>query len=219
MALTLIPNVSPSSPSSGGAPAGAMMMWPAAAPPTGYLLCDGAAVSRSTYAALFGVIGTSYGAGDSSTTFNLPNLKGRFPVGLDAGQTEFDALGETGGAKTVTLDVTMIPAHTHIQDAHTHVQNSHNHTQDSHNHTQNSFAPRIINSGTAGTVGVQGASAASNANASNAATTATNQAATATNQAATATNQNATATNQNTGGGAAPPNLPPYLALNFIIAY
>jgi microcystin-dependent protein len=192
-------------------------IWLTASAPTGYLLCDGTAVSRTTYATLFAVISTAFGAGDGSATFNLPNLKGRVPVGLDAAQTEFDVMGETGGAKTVTLDATMMPAHTHVQDAHTHVQNSHNHVQDSHNHTQNSFAPRILNSGTAGTVGVQGASAASNANASNAATTATNQVATATNQVATAVNQNATATNQSTGGGLAHANLPPYLVVNYVI--
>lgn len=166
---------------------------------------------------------------------------GRVLVGFDSNDTDFNAAEKTGGAKTHTLVETEIPSHTHTQnshnhtqDAHTHVQDSHNHTQDahthtqnSHNHTQNSFAPRIINSGTAGTVGVQGASGASNANASNSATTATNQAATATNQnatatnqAATATNQNATATNQaatatnqNTGGGQAHNNVQPYITV------
>jgi len=83
------------------------------APPTGWLLCDGTAVSRSTYATLFGIVSTTYGVGDNSTTFNLPNLKGKVPVGLDASQTEFNLLGETGGVKTVTLDVTQIPSHTH----------------------------------------------------------------------------------------------------------
>ena len=67
--------------------------------PDGYLTCDGTAVSRTTYSDLFAVIGTTYGAGDGSTTFNLPNLKGRVPVGLDGTQTEFDTLGETGGSK------------------------------------------------------------------------------------------------------------------------
>lgn len=67
--------------------------------PDGFLLCDGAAVSRTTYADLFAVIGESYGAGDGSNTFNLPDLQGRVPVGLDTGQTEFNTLGKTGGHK------------------------------------------------------------------------------------------------------------------------
>jgi microcystin-dependent protein len=138
---------------------------------------------------------------------------GRTLVGFDGADVDFDTPEETGGTKTVVLTEAQIPSHTHVQNSHTHTQNSHNHTQDSHNHTQNSFAPRIINSGTAGTVGVQGASAASNANASNAATTATNQVATATNQVATAVNQNATATNQSTGGGGAHNNMPPYFVV------
>jgi hypothetical protein len=81
--------------------------------PTGYLLCNGDAISRTTYAALFTVLGTTYGTGDGSTTFNLPNLKGRVPVGFDSTQTEFDAMGETGGAKTHTLATSEIPAHAH----------------------------------------------------------------------------------------------------------
>src|SRR3990172_5507683 len=62
---------------------------------------------------------------------------GRVLVGLDSGDADFDTVEETGGAKTVTLDATMIPAHTHTQNAHTHTQDSHNHTQDAHTHTQN----------------------------------------------------------------------------------
>jgi microcystin-dependent protein len=81
--------------------------------PSGWLLCDGTAVSRSTYATLFALIGTTYGAGDTTTTFNLPNLKGRVPVGRDNTQTEFDVLGETGGDKTVTLTEAQMPYHTH----------------------------------------------------------------------------------------------------------
>ncbi len=69
--------------------------------PAGWLLCDGSNVSRATYADLFDAIGTTYGAGDGSTTFGLPNVKGRSIVHRDSGQTEFDTLGETGGAKTV----------------------------------------------------------------------------------------------------------------------
>lgn len=87
--------------------------WPVATPPPGWLLCDGAAISRTTYAALFAVIGTLYGAGDGSTTFNLPNMQGRVPVGQDTSQPEFDSLGEIGGAKTHTLSVAEMPSHGH----------------------------------------------------------------------------------------------------------
>lgn len=94
-------------------PAGTIAPYGGSSAPTGFLICDGSAVSRTTYAALYTAIGTTYGAGDGTTTFNLPNLKGRVPVGRDSGQTEFDNLGETGGAKTHTLTTTEIPSHTH----------------------------------------------------------------------------------------------------------
>lgn len=85
---------------------------PTEAPP-GWLLCRGAAVSRTTYAALFAVIGTMYGAGDGSTTFNLPNWSLRFPLGASANAE----LGDTGGALN----------HTHTGDAHTHPSAAHSH--------------------------------------------------------------------------------------------
>lgn len=81
--------------------------------PAGWLECNGQAVSRTTYSTLFTAIGTKWGSGDGSSTFNVPNLKGRALVGQDTSQTEFDVIGETGGAKTVTLGTTHIPAHTH----------------------------------------------------------------------------------------------------------
>ena len=96
-----------------GIPTGTVSPYAGAAAPTGWLLCQGQAVSRSTYAALFAVIGTTYGIGDGSTTFNLPNLKGRSLVGTDSSQTEFNVVGETGGAKTHTLAEAEMPAHTH----------------------------------------------------------------------------------------------------------
>ena len=84
-------------------PAGSISMYAGSTAPTGYLLCDGSAVSRTTYADLFTAIGTTYGTGDGSTTFNVPNVKGKVPVGRDSGDTSFDTLGETGGEKTHTL--------------------------------------------------------------------------------------------------------------------
>jgi len=66
-------------------PVGMITPYGAAAPPDGWLLCTGDAVSRSTYAVLFAIIASTYGAGDGSTTFNTPNLKGRVPVGLGIG--------------------------------------------------------------------------------------------------------------------------------------
>lgn len=94
-----------------------IVAWPTDTPPTGWLICDGSAISRTTYADLFAIIGTTYGAGDGSTTFNLPNLKGRVIVGKDSAQTEFDNLAETGGEKTHVLTIDEMPAHTHTAES------------------------------------------------------------------------------------------------------
>lgn len=75
--------------------------------PSGFLLCDGSAVSRTTYAALFTAIGTTYGAGDGSTTFNVPNLTSRYAVGANS---PIITRGQTGG----TIN------HTHTTNSHTH---------------------------------------------------------------------------------------------------
>lgn len=81
-----------------------------------YLLCDGRAVSRTTYAALFQQIGTRHGAGDGSTTFNLPNLQGRSPIGAGTGGTGFtfrDINSPLVGSEQVTLSEAQLPAHSH----------------------------------------------------------------------------------------------------------
>lgn len=97
----------------GGLPAGSIIQWSTNTPPANWLICDGSAVSRSLYPSLFAAVGTTYGAGDGSTTFNLPDLRGRVAVGRDGSQSEFDLLGETGGAKTHTLSVNEMPGHSH----------------------------------------------------------------------------------------------------------
>jgi microcystin-dependent protein len=77
-------------------PVGTITMYAGASSPPNYLMCDGAAVSRTTYAALFVIIGTTYGAGDGSTTFNLPDMRQRFPLGKAASGTG-STLAGTGG--------------------------------------------------------------------------------------------------------------------------
>ena len=82
---------------------GAIKPWTKTTAPDGYLLCDGSAVSRTTYADLFAVISTTYGSGDGSTTFNVPQLQGKMPQGYDGNTYN---LAGTGGANTVTVSVT-----------------------------------------------------------------------------------------------------------------
>ena len=93
-------------------PIGSVTAYALATPPAGWLLCDGSIYNASAYPTLSVGLGSTYG-GNGTTTFAVPNLKGRMPVGLDSTQTEFDTRGETGGAKTHTLNEAQIPSHTH----------------------------------------------------------------------------------------------------------
>lgn len=81
-----------------GIPTGTIVPWSDSSLPTGFLECNGAAVSRTTYAALFAIVGTTYGAGDGSTTFNVPDLQDNVAVG----KSNNKALASSGGANTVT---------------------------------------------------------------------------------------------------------------------
>ena len=94
-------------------PVGVITAYAGDTAPNGWLLCDGSAVSRTTYANLFSVLGTKCGAGDGSTTFNLPNIKGRSLVGVDPDDTDFNVVGATGGEKTHTLTIDEMPSHNH----------------------------------------------------------------------------------------------------------
>jgi microcystin-dependent protein len=82
----------------GGIPTATIVPWTSASVPSGFLECAGAAVSRSTYSALFAIVGTTYGAGDGSTTFNVPDLRDNVAIGKSGTKN----LGSTGGANTVT---------------------------------------------------------------------------------------------------------------------
>jgi microcystin-dependent protein len=96
-------------------PAGAITAFGGSAAPNGWLLCDGTAVSRTTYAALFSAVGSTYGAGDGSSTFNLPDLRGRVPVGMNA--ATFGTLGGIGGEESHTLIPTEMASHTHAMSS------------------------------------------------------------------------------------------------------
>lgn len=97
-------------------PTGSMIDFAGTSAPSGFLLCNGAAVSRTTYDILFGVIGTTWGAGDGSTTFNLPDFRRRVAVGSGGTGTGVlgNAVGNTGGSETETLTtMNQLPPHVH----------------------------------------------------------------------------------------------------------
>lgn len=179
------------------APVGSIVMFGGLAAPAGWFLCAGQAVSRSLYPELFALFGTTYGVGDGSTTFNLPDLRSRFPVGK--GTAGFsDALGEAGGSKDA-----VVVSHNHSQNAHNHSQNAHDHsifptrsTADQGGGDANLYS-QTNNPGISG-YGPNNAYAQSIGG-----TAATNNAATASNNAA--------------GVSGADANLPPYITLNFIV--
>ena len=97
-------------------PPGILLAYGGASAPTGWLLCDGTAVSRSVYSLLFGAIGTQYGAGDGSTTFNVPDLRGRVPIGYAAsgGHNDVSVLGNNDGVALANRR----PKHRHTPHTH-----------------------------------------------------------------------------------------------------
>jgi microcystin-dependent protein len=122
-------------------PLGAVIDFWGSTVPEGFLLCAGQEISRSTYAALFAVIGTNAGAGNGTTTFNLPDYRGRIGAGKDdmggtaasrltnaASGVSGATLGAAGGSQTVTLTEAQMPAHTHSFSGTTSSSGTHTHT-------------------------------------------------------------------------------------------
>jgi len=105
--------------------------------PSGWIVCDGSVISRTTYASLFAAIGTTWGAGDGSSTFGIPDLRGRMLLGSGSSYV----LGALGGASSVTLSTANLPPHNHsvIDPGHTHVVTDPGHahaiTDPTHAHT------------------------------------------------------------------------------------
>jgi microcystin-dependent protein len=174
-------------------PVGSVTAFAGSSAPSGWLLCGGQNVLRAQFPSLFLTIGTTYGSGDGSTTFALPDLRGRVPAGLDnmGGSaasrltatvlSAANTLGATGGTQTHTMTSAEMPTHTHTQNAHAH-----------------DFTPRWQGSAGVGVnmsapsfgtpYGIGGGYV-----------------------------EAATATNQNTGGGGAHLNTQPTIVLNYII--
>jgi microcystin-dependent protein len=180
-----------------GVMTGEIKMWGTASAPTGYLLCNGTAVSRSTYAALFAVYGSTFGAGDGSTTFNLPDFRDRMPIG--AGSTY--ALATTGGSASTTLITANLPSHNHTATSTTTV------TDPGHFHI--SGVPSDYASPDYGSGSI------SNTNQKAGSSTTSNSPLTQTKT--TGITASTTTTTANTGSGTAVTTISPYLGIYYII--
>lgn len=158
-----------------GVPIGTILAFAGSTPPPGWMAADGSAISRSTYSKLYALTGNGYGAGNGTTTFNLPDLGARFPMGAK-GVAPLQT--STGGAATVILTTSQIPAHTHGSAG-------------DHTHTVNNSA---------------GGTGVNNGTDKNVATTTSG-----------GTSTDGAHTHSSVGSGAAHENLPPYLAILYII--
>ncbi len=203
---------------SNGVPAGFIGPYAGGNAPAGWALCNGQAISRTTFASLFNAIGTSYGAGDGSTTFNLPDLRGRSIFGLDnMGGTPANrltganagniasptTLGAAGGEENHAVSIPELPAHTHsITDpGHIHflfnidilgdgaaIVNSSNYTAVTFRPSGSSYAYVMVGDSTLPTIGMSSTSTTG-------------------------------VTNANTGGGGSHNNIPPAMVMNWIIKF
>jgi len=125
------------SPNQSYMPVGGVCIYSGVTAPTGWLLCDGSAINRTTYSRLFNIINTSYGSGNGTTTFNLPNLQERIPVGKSNDST----LGAVGGNSSITLSTNQLPSHTHTGTTDSNGNHSHTGTTSTNgDHTHGSNA-------------------------------------------------------------------------------
>lgn len=190
--------------------------------PEGYLECDGSAVSRDEYPDLFSVIGTSYGAGDGSTTFNLPNLNGR--VALGASQDY--SVGANGGEESHYLESLELPSHMHLIPEHTH-GNSISATTPSLAHTittQPSFTYARLNNSSGNQAYTPQGRNPKYTGRSNATMSRATDLAIADHPATACTVTGGiidcpTFNTESTGGGVAHNNMMPYLAVRYLIKY
>jgi microcystin-dependent protein len=124
-------------------PIGTVLMWAGTSVnlPDGFLVCDGTAVSRTTYADLYTIQGNTFGTGDGSTTFNLPDIRDRFTVGVGSAYSQ----NAKGGATTNNLTHThTVNSHNHSIGQHYHTVDSHRHYTGSHNHNNGDLKAEIV---------------------------------------------------------------------------
>jgi microcystin-dependent protein len=191
----------PAVPATVAVPTGAVIAFGGTAAPTGYQLCDGSAISRATFAALFAILGTAYGVGNGSTTFNVPDFRQRFLLGKAVAGTGA-TLGETGG----TID------HVHTGPSHSHTSPAHSHSI-AHTHSVpfNAWTTNAGGAPVAGVLQAGGTGAGSEATVSQATANNTTGASSAANSGSTALTTDAGGTG-NTGSAN-----PPYQTVNWIV--
>ena len=190
-------------------PAGIISQFAGSTAPDGYLLCHGQSLSTTAYSDLFAAIGYTYGGSGSS--FAVPNLQNRIPVGKGT-DVEFDTLGETGGEKTVAITEAQMPSHTHTTPNHSHTFSTTTSENGSHQHT-------LIDSYNEGISSPSGQSTvfAGNRQKSGYEDTRYVQAAGSHTHTLSGTTSNSSPTTNSAGSGNAHNNLQPYIVVNYII--
>ena len=192
---------------------GCIYMYGGSVAPSGFSLCDGSAISRTTYSELFSVIGTIYGIGDGTTTFNLPLMEGRVVIGVSGTH----ALGTTGGSESVILGEQELPTHSHTIPLHSHTSTVKATTPAlSHTITQPAFTYSAP-SGNSVCMGGNGYGKSSSVNATRSANLAiSNHASASCTKTGGVTDCSAFDTDS-TGGNNAHDNMQPFVAVNYII--
>ena len=192
-------------------PVGSIMMYAGSAAPTGWLMCDGASYLQASYPRLYGVVGIIYGG--SFTTFNVPDMRSRVPLGAGQGPGLSNySLGFGGGVESVTLDTTQIPGHTHGVSGNT-GSSATGISADMPDHAHNYDRANGNNLG--GTpIGVP-----SYAGNSTVATSGVNVGPIAISFSDPGHSHSISLTSASTGGGQSHTNIQPYLALNYIIKW
>lgn len=197
-------------------PTGIIEMFAGSVAPIGWLICDGSIVSRVAFSDLFKVIGTTYGVGNSNSTFTLPDMRGRLPIGVGSGSSlTTRTLAATFGAETATLAETNLPSHTHTATVGTESVN-HTHTGTSGGESTNHNHYFSHTAGTTGSYGLMDSGTASSSGQPNTGGIQQNHTH-ATTTGTESANHTHSVTNSNTGSGTAFGIMPPSIVVNFII--